>query len=186
MEEKEIKKNNEEQEEITLEEEIENPSELVKKIRDKLKKCETEKQEYLSGWQRAKADYINARREEESKRNDIIKFSEKKLLLELLSLADGFEMFSLSKQLWEKVDKDWRQGVEHLYAQMLSILKSHGVEQIKSVGAKFNPKEHESIGEIVVDKPEKDGIIMEEMRKGYKMHELVIRPSAVKVGKFNK
>lgn len=171
-------------EELIPEDEVENPAKLLSKLREKLKKCETEKQDYLSGWQRAKADYVNARKEEEERRNEIVKFSEKKLVLELLNLADGFDMFSLNKDSWDKIDKNWRQGVENLHGQMMGILRSRGVEAIKSVGLVFNPKEHESIGETNIDKKEKDGIIVEELRKGYKMHGVVIKPSIVKIGKF--
>ena len=174
------------EESVVPEEETDNPAVVIKKLREKLKKCEAEKQEYLSGWQRAKADYINARKNEEEKRIDIIKFSEKKLVFELLNLADSFDMFSSNKELWGKVDKNWRQGLENLHSQLMGILKSRAVEPLKSSGAVFDPQEHESIGETEVDKQEKDSIIMEELRKGYKMHGVVIRPSVVKVGKFSK
>jgi molecular chaperone GrpE (heat shock protein) len=68
----------------------------------------------------------------------------------------------------------------------MNIMKSRGVETIESLGKIFNPKESESIGEVDVDTEKKDGIVMEEMRRGYKMHGTVIRPSLVKVGKFSK
>lgn len=171
---------------IIIEEEMDNSAEAIKKLREKLKACEAEKGEYLAGWQRTKADSVNARREEEEKRKDIIKFSEKALVLELVNLADSFDRLYADKEGWEKIEKNWRQGMEHLRAQLMNIMKSRGVEAIESLGKIFNPKESESIGEAGVDREEKDGIVMEEMRKGYKMHGTVIRPSLVKVGKFFK
>ena len=171
---------------VIIEEEADNSAESIKKLRAKLKACEADKGEYLAGWQRAKADSVNARREEEERRKDVIKFSEKALVLELVNLADSFDGLYADKKGWEKIEKNWRQGMEHLRAQLISIMKSRGVEAIESLGKSFNPKESESIGEIDVDTEEKDGIVMEEMRKGYKMHEMVIRPSLVKLGKFFK
>lgn len=173
-------------EDVIIEEEIDSPAETIKKLREKLKICEAEKGEYLSGWQRTKADSINARKEEEAKRQDIIKFSEKALVLELINLADSFDGLYADREGWEKIDKNWRQGVEQLRSQLTSIMKSRGVETIENLGKTFNPKESESIGEIDVDTEEKDGMVMEEMRKGYKMHGIIIRPSLVKVGKFSK
>ena len=169
---------------VTIEEEGDNSAEAIKKLRAKLKACEADKGEYLAGWQRAKADSINARREEDERRKDIIKFSEKALVLELVNLADSFDGLFANKKGWEKIEKNWRQGMEHLRAQLMNIMKSRGVEAIENSGKIFNPQESESIGEADVDTEKKDGIVIEEMRKGYKMHGMVIRPSLVKVGKF--
>ena len=74
--------------------------------------------------------------------------------------------------------------MEVLRSQLMNIMKSRGVEAMEILGKMFNPKESESIGEADVDTKEKDGIVIEEMRKGYKMRGVVIRPSLVKVGKF--
>ena len=182
--EKNKKEENELMDEVTIEEDNEITNELVKKTKEKLKKCEAEKREYLSGWQRTKADFINARREEEERRESFIKFSEKELILRLLDLADSFDRLFVDKKAWETIDKNWRQGVENLHSQFADILKKRKVEVIDAAGEMFNPEEHESIGEIKVDKTEKEGIVMEELRKGYKMHGAVIRPSLVKIGKL--
>ena len=169
---------------VIIEEEADNPAEAIKKLRAKLKVCEADKSEYLAGWQRAKADSVNARKEEEERRKDIIKFSEKALVLELVNLADSFDGLYANKEGWEKIEKNWRQGMEYLRAQLMNIMKSRGVEVMESLGKIFNPKESESIGEADVDTEEKDGIVIEELRRGYKMRGMVIRPSLVKVGKF--
>lgn len=174
----------EEKDDILIEEEVDNPAETIKKLRERLKTCEADKSEYLAGWQRSKADSINARKEEEERRKDIVKFSEKNLLLELINLADSFDGLYANKEGWEKIEKNWRQGMEHLRSQLMNTMKSRGVEVIESLGKIFNPKDSESLGEIDVDTKEKDSIVMEEMRKGYRMHGIVIRPSLVKVGKF--
>jgi len=161
----------------------EEAKDLIKKLKEKLKKCEEEKAEYLSGWQRAKADFINARREEEELRKEIVKFSEKNLILDLLYLADSFDAFFRHQK--DKKIKEEDEGIKNIYQQLMNIFKSRGVEPINCLGEKFNPSEHEAIEEVKVDEKEKDGIIIEEIRKGYKMHNKIIRASQVKVGKFN-
>jgi molecular chaperone GrpE (heat shock protein) len=178
----------EKNEDIVFEEENEegdtaNPAELVKKLREKLKKCLTEKQEYLAGWQRARADFINARKEEEENRGHFVKFSELSLILELLVLADSFDSLFKNKER-EKIDENWRTGIENLYSQLMDILKSRGVEIIKAKDEIFNPEEHEAVGEIPVDNKEKENIIIEEIRRGYKMRGRIIRPTQVKIGKY--
>jgi molecular chaperone GrpE len=165
----------EEKDDIIFEEDSENKdisADLVKRLREKLKKCMAEKQEYLAGWQRAKADFINARKEEEENRREFIKFANKNFVFELLSLLDSFE---------EMLKHNQDEGIKNIYRQLLAILKNRGLEEIKSSGEKFNPEEHESIEEIKVDKQEDEGKIIEEIRKGYKMHGRVLRPAQVKV-----
>lgn len=168
-------------EDITLEEEADDEGKItpdvLKKLREKLKKCSAEKQEYLAGWQRAKADFINARKEEEERRTSFVKFSELSVIIELLAVLDSFdEMF--------KSNPGDAQGAQNIHKQLLSILKSRGVEPIETIGKNFNPEEHESVGEIRVDNEKKEGKIIEEIRKGYKMHDKIIRPAQVKIGKY--
>lgn len=168
--------------EIFLEKDEGTPDDLVRKIKEKLKKCEAEKGEYLTGWQRAKADFINARREEEERRGDFMKFSEKELILRFLGLADGFDRLFADKK-WIERNEPLKQGVKNLHSQLVDILKKRKVEIMDAIGKTFNPHEHESAGEVGVDKLEKEGIVIEELRKGYKMHGVVIRPALVKISK---
>jgi molecular chaperone GrpE len=179
------------EEEIILEDEGEGLEDKLKKLREKLKKCESEKQEYLAGWQRARADFINARKEEGENRQEFLKFCESNLIIEFLALADSFDsLFKMEKIdparniISNGIDKNWRTGIENLYGQLMNILKSRGIEIIESEGKIFNPEEHESIGEIKVDSKEKEGIIVEVLRKGYKMYNKIIRPAQVRVGKL--
>jgi molecular chaperone GrpE len=144
----------------------------LKKAKDKLKTCEYERAEYLAGWQRAKADYINLQREHEKKIADYFKFANEGLILELLPVLDSFEAAI-------KNGKD--NGIKNLYNQLLNILKNNGLEQIKALGEKFNPELHEAVETLKSDKGE--GIVIEEIQKGYKLHNKVIRPSKVRVGK---
>jgi len=144
----------------------------VKKIKDQLKACEKERGEYLAGWQRAKADYINLQREHEKKIADYFKFANEGLILEILPILDSFEA---------AIKNGGDKGIEQLYNQLLGVLKNNGLESIKALGEKFNPELHEVIETVKSDKGE--GIVVEEIQRGYKLHGKVIRPSKVKIGK---
>jgi len=162
-----------------LEEDADSVDKKVKKIKEQFKKCEHERAEYLAGWQRAKADYINLQREHEKKIADYFKFANEGLILELLPVLDSFEAAIKNPPTGGQAGED--EGIEQLYNQLSNNLKSNGLEEIKAVGEKFNPELHEAVETIKSDKGE--GIITEEIQKGYKLHGKTIRPAKVKISK---
>lgn len=170
--------------EMSLEEEGESAAAKLKKLRDELKKCQKEKEEYLAGWQRAKADFINARREEEKARADFKKFANKELLMEILSVADSFDMAFANKESWEKVDKNWRVGVEYIYSQLLTTLEQHNLKVLDPIGEKFDPNIHTSIESVPVENKEDDHRIVAVLQKGYTLEGSLIRSPKVKVGEW--
>jgi molecular chaperone GrpE len=146
----------------------------VKKIKEQLKKAEQERAEYLGGWQRAKADLINYKKEQEARLAEFYKFANEGLILEVLPILDSFEL-AMKHQKEGEGD-----GLEQIYKQMKGILKNNSIEEISAVGEKFNPEFHEAMEEI---EGKEQGVIVEEIQKGYKLHGKVIRASKVKVGK---
>src|ERR1043166_187336 len=83
--------------------------------------------EYLDGWQRAKADFINARKDDEKSRSERIKYATSGLLGDLIGVLDSFNLAMINKEVWEKVDKGWRTGVEYIYHQLVGVLKDNGM-----------------------------------------------------------
>ena len=144
----------------------------IKKIKKKLKACQKEKEEYLAGWQRAKADLINYKKEQEEKSSDLYKFANQGLITEILMVLDSFEL-----AIKHTKGKD-KEEIAQIYNQLKNILKNQGLEEIKAVGEKFNPEFHESVGET---KGKKQGEVVKEVQKGYKLNGKVIRPSKVKI-----
>lgn len=161
-------------EEIVDEEIVEESGmrEKLKKLRDELSICQKEKAEYLAGWQRAKADFINARKDEEKARWEFAKFAGEKVLKEMLAVADSLEM--AGKEMGP------------MYAQLREILKKDGVEAIEAKNARFDPLYHEALEQVEVSEKEKDGAVLEELQKGYKIYDRVLRPAKVKVGVYKK
>ncbi len=178
-----IKKDAQNNDDVIFEEEGTSAAFELKKMREKLKECQKQKEEYLSGWQRAKADLVNARNEEKKRSEEFKKYAEQSLIEDILPVVDGFEK-AFKEESWQNVDKAWRNGIKYLHNQFISVLKEHNLEPIDAVGKKFNPEEHESFAEVPVNDEKDDGTVVEEIRKGYKIRGKVVRPAQVKVGKY--
>ncbi len=161
-------------------EDEENPGAALKKLREKLHKCEGEKKEYLDGWQRMRADFANARKEDDSRRGEMIKFASEGLVEDLLPVLDSFGMAFANKEAWEKVDANWRKGVEYIHAQILSVLESRGLQEIGIVGEKLDPRNHIATEVVETEDTAKEDTVSEIVQKGYRLHNKVIRPAKVK------
>ncbi|MBU1557899.1 nucleotide exchange factor GrpE [Patescibacteria group bacterium] len=151
----------------------------TKKLREKLKKCTSEKQEYLDGWQRAKADSINAKRDFEEQKKDFVKFAKGDLIIQIIPVLDSFDMAFKNT---EGVPEQWLKGVEYIYNQLISVLEENGVKQMNPKGEKFDINKHTSVEMIKVDDESQESIILEVMQKGYELNGKVLREAKVKVG----
>ncbi|OHA23976.1 MAG: nucleotide exchange factor GrpE [Candidatus Taylorbacteria bacterium RIFCSPLOWO2_01_FULL_44_26] len=164
----------------------ENAAEALKKLREKLKKCEVEKQEYLVGWQRAKADMVNARKRDESERLEFIKFSNERIVSDLIPVLESFDMAMGNKETWEKVEKNWRTGVEYIYSQFRKTLSDYGLQEIDPINQKFDHSLHEASSYEPVNDQNLDHSILEVVQKGYSLNGKVLKAARVKVGEFKK
>lgn len=164
----------------------ENAVEVVKKLREKLKKAEQEKQEYLVGWQRAKADHINARKRDESEKQEFVKFANERLIDGLIPVMESFDMAMGNKEVWEKVDKNWRVGVEYIYSQLKKVLSDAGLEEINPIGKTFDLNRDEASEYVPVEKESDHHKILAVVQKGYTLNDKPMRPPKVKVGEFKK
>jgi molecular chaperone GrpE (heat shock protein) len=166
------------------EEEESNPQALIKKLREKIKKLEEKSQEYLTGWQKERADGINLRKRLEEEKKEFAKFAKEDISTELISVLDSFDSAFKNKEAWEKVDKNWRQGVEYIHAQLINVLSNHGVCVISPLGEQFDPKRDEAVGNVAVENKEDNHKIIEVVSVGYKLQNKIIRPPKVKVGEY--
>ena len=153
----------------------------IKKLRTKIKELEKESKENLDGWTRAKADYVNFTKEVESRRKDDIIRANKNLIIDLLPVLDAYDMARANEEAWQKVDTNWRIGVEYIFNQLLSIFEREGIEQIGNVGETFDPQLHDSIETVPTEKKENENKIAQVLQKGYIMNGLMLRGARVKV-----
>lgn len=160
--------------------------ETIKKLREKLKKAEAEKQEYLTGWQRAKADMVNARKRDEEDRKDFMKFANERLIEDLIPVLASFDMAMGNKEAWEKADKNWRTGVEYIYSQLTKALTDNGLKELNPIKEKFDHAHHEATSYEPVSDEGLDHIILHVIQKGYSLNGKVLKAPIVKVGEWKK
>lgn len=159
---------------------------VVKKLRADLKQARKEKEEYLTGWQRAKADYVNLQKSEGEKYKELRTHVTTAIIEDLLPVLDSFDMAMGNKEAWEKVDANWRNGIEYIRSQFYRVLEDNNVAPINQIGVKFDPNLHESISTTETSDESKDHTISSVTQSGYKIGEKIIRPARVVVFEYKK
>ncbi|MFC1985507.1 nucleotide exchange factor GrpE [Chloroflexota bacterium] len=152
-------------------------NEEVETLEQALAEEKQKAESHLANWQRAQADFINYKRRSEQERDETSKFANSALMLSLLPVLDDLEraLNSIPPKLTEHT---WVDGISLIERKLRTSLEAQGLSHIKAVGEPFDPYLHEAIRQ---DKG-KDGIVIEEVQKGYQFHDRVIRPSKVVVG----
>ncbi len=140
---------------------------------------EKEKSEnYLANWQRTQADFINYKKRTEQEKTEMVEFASSTLTLNLLTILDDLDraLASLPAQLTES---SWTEGIKLIYNKFKATLEAQGLTEIEAKGEPFDPHFHEA----VMGQEGEEGIVIDEIQKGYKFKDKVIRPSMVVVGK---
>lgn len=140
--------------------------------------CQKERQEYLDGWQRLRADVANMKKEHSGSGDRALQTAREQILADLLPVLDSFEM-AFNGEAWEQVDPAWRQGVEYIYSQFQSVLARHGAHAFGETGEAFDPHAHEAASEEPCEEEEKDDTIARVLQRGYMIGTKVIRPARV-------
>jgi len=165
------------EEEFIPEDEAQEGPGALKRLREKLKKAIEEKQEYLEGWQRARADFANYKKEEASMHSGREAAALAKVLEELLPALDVMEL-----SLNHEPSKD----LQMAYKQLLAGLKRLGVEQFGAPGEVFDPYTFEALQEVPTEEEQKDHQVESVHRSGYSVGDRVIRPAQVAVYIYKK
>jgi len=170
-----------EQEELEESKDNKVEQEVTEEALEDLKKALAEEREQsqirLANWQRARADFINYKRRAEQEKNEINQFSNSVIIANLLPVLDDLE------RAFASIPPDvgqlpWVEGIKLVNRKLRATLEAQGLSPINALGEAFDPYVHEAVRQ---DKG-KEGIVTEEMQKGYKFRDKVIRPSKVVVG----
>lgn len=148
-------------------------------LEERLAQAELQAAEYLDGWQRARAEFANARRRMEREREDAYRNATADLVVKLLPVIDDFDL-AFANVPEEIAGHGWFTGIQMVQRKLQGILGSVKIEPIVAVGQPFDPNYHDAI----MKRPDDNyasGTIVEELRTGYKLGERVIRPSLVVV-----
>lgn len=157
------------------------PMEELENLKKDLEKATTERDEYLAGWQRAKADFANYKKQSEALMKDFRVMANEGLIEELLPVLSSFEMAFSNKEAWEKADKNWRMGVEHIYSQIKGVLDQNGLKDINPIGQKFDANLHEAMKYEPIADMTKENMVISVIEKGYTLGGKLIRPAKVVV-----
>jgi molecular chaperone GrpE len=133
--------------------------------------------EYLDSWKRAQADFLNYKRRTEQEKREMGIYANTQLILALLPVLDDFER-AFNSISHKHAKTDWMDGIRLVEKKLKTVLEAQGLSPIKAVGETFDPNLHEAL----MHTKGEDGKVVQEMQKGYKLNDKVIRPSQVAVG----
>ena len=150
-------------------------------LKEKLKACQKLKDEYLAGWQSARADFLNYKKEAMERISEILEYGKEEFILKILPVLDSFDRAIKEVRSMESEEKELVKGFLQIKKQLKNFLQDQGLKEIECENKKFNPNFHEVIEEVESSK--ESGTIIEEVEKGYKLHGKVIRPARVKITK---
>jgi molecular chaperone GrpE len=131
--------------------------------------------DYKETLQRLQAEFENYKKRTDKEKQLICEYSNRALITKMLPVIDSFELALKNTSDLNK----FKEGVELIYAELYSLLKSEGMKPIEAVGKKFNPYLHEA---VMKEDSDKDDIVIEDFQKGYMLKDSVIRHSKVKIG----
>ena len=146
-------------------------------LKEALAKEKEQSERYLANWQRAQADLINYKKRIEQEQTELAKYSSAALVASLLSVLDDFDR-GLKNIPSKLMGLTWIEGVFLVHRKLQGILDAHGLSEIKALGEEFDPTLHEAVMYGEGD----EGKVIEELQKGFKLHDRVIRPAMVQVG----
>lgn len=145
-----------------------------------LEKLRTEQEETLNRYLRLQAEYDNFKKRTQKERVAERKYKSQDLASDLLPVLDNFER-ALQVETNES-NQGIIEGIQMVYNQLTEALASHGIQQIETIGRPFDPNLHHAIMQVE-DEEKESNEILEELQKGYLIHDRVIRPAMVKVNK---
>lgn len=148
---------------------------------DALKAASGEKDACQDKYLRAHAEFENIKKRIEKDKVDFMRYANEGFVLDFLPIADNLEI--AEKHIKEAKDfKAVRDGVDMIQAQIQKFLKDIGVERIKTAGEKFDPNFHEAV-ETADEEGKEEGLIIQELKPGYRFNGKLIRPAMVKIVK---
>ena len=153
-----------------------------KELKEEIEECQKQKESYLDGWQRARADFLNYKKEEMERVEELVKYASTGLLMKIFPILDNFD--AAEKEIPEKLRKDENiKGLLQIKKQLINFFKREEVEEIECQGKKFDPALHEAVEMVEPEKNVDSGTVVEEVQKGYIKNGEVLRPAKVKVSK---
>lgn len=150
-------------------------------LRGELQRASARAEELAGRWQRTQADFINYKRRVEQERSELAKVANLGLVARILPVVDDFEraMATLPRELYRLT---WIEGVALIQRKLEYMLEQEGLTPIEALGKDFDPALHEVVTVEEGVAPH-EGQVVAELQRGYRLHDRVLRPALVKVGR---
>jgi molecular chaperone GrpE len=150
----------------------------IEELKTELDAASAKADEYLAGLQRERAEFANYKRRTAEEREAMLGLAGEDLIRKVLALADDFDL-AIEARPAAIANDPWVDGVVAIDRKLRALLESEGVTQIAaSPGTQFDPREHEAIANVPgTGRPE--GEIVQEIRRGYRLRDRVVRPALV-------
>jgi molecular chaperone GrpE len=166
---------------IEKEEESTAPETEVDLLKERLDKSEKQVKELEDRLLRLAAEFDNYRKRTAKEFAHLVKNANERLIFELLNTLDNFQR-ALDSAKTSNDYENFHKGVELIYTHMKDILTKEGLKEIEALGKPFDPNFHEAVTQADSDEY-KEGIVMEEISKGYLLNDRLLRASKVVVSK---
>jgi molecular chaperone GrpE len=155
--------------------------EEISVLQGELAEARAQADEYLDGWQRARAEFANYKKRVEREQAQTYQMAAGEIIKRYLGILDDLER-AIKDRPQEGDGAAWANGIELIYSKFVSILDSEGVTPIQVEGQSFDPNLHEAISADESDQHE-SGEIIEALQQGYMLGERVLRPAVVRVAR---
>jgi molecular chaperone GrpE len=153
----------------------------VEEMQEEISRLRQEAEEYLDGWQRARAEFANYKKRTERNHKDTRELILIDVIVPYLDILDDLERALIDRPT-DSASESWAKGIYLIYQKLCTILDAAGVEVIVAEGMTFDPNLHDAIS-YEESQNHRDGQIIEVMKNGYVLGERVIRPALVRVAK---
>lgn len=171
----EFEETDEVQDEVSLKDKI-------KDLRDKLKEKTEEAKNNLDGWQRARAELVNKEKQIQLERTEIYKQAAANILEDVIPVLDSYEMARKNKEAWEKVESNWRVGIEYIFQQLVTVTENSGLKKVEpKIGETFDVNRMHAIEEVETTDEKLDHTVSEVIQTGYELNGKLLREAKVKI-----
>jgi len=153
--------------------------EMAEQEQGELARLKAEAEESQTRLLRAQADFDNFRRRTQKEKEELGKYASMKLVTELIPVIDNFERAMATVPEGPETES-FAKGIQMIFRQLETVLGNEGLTAMETVGQPFNPEFHQAIMQVESDEHE-EGIVVEEVQKGYMLKDKVLRPAMVKV-----
>ena len=150
----------------------------IEQLKKELEEEKEKAEKYLDQWQRTQADFDNYRKRTEQEKGDVSQNTTCSVLAGILPVMDDLDR-ALAAVPEDSSKLPWVDGIKLIYKKFHSILESMGVEEVCALGQPFDPALHEAVAHLEGD----EGKVINEIQKGYRLKDKLVRPSKVVVGK---